>query len=378
MLRFSEFICLFEPYFKQKKSYHDFLIDFIDLIIDDEKIDENPFDEIDNSFARKIIKGEASFPVDNAKFLINVGNFNKIKFEDAIFEIPEQEKIKIVEGLNRTGIQTTLKTFEQTVSELFYEIISDIASGKKQEKVSLNTNSGQKDLEQKYGLSLLQECNSLCPLPECSKPLYVKKDEEKQPYFQIIQINPQKPYDRLYNLLAVCPKCAAKFNMQKTEHDILRLAEIKRRMREKENISELASEEKIEQDITTLIEKITNAESSELSELNYSPVELKKKFLPSEHQLEDEIKPRVVKYFNFINELLKQKVEKENFNETKFRKAVKHIYENLEAEEFEKTQIFEAISERFYNMSKTSHIACQILASYFVQSCEIFTEVAQQ
>ena len=378
MLRFSEFICLFEPYFKQKKSYHDFLIDFIDLIIDDEKIDENPFDEIDNSFARKIIKGEASFPVDNAKFLINVGNFNKIKFEDAIFEIPEQEKIKIVEGLNRTGIQTTLKTFEQTVSELFYEIISDIASGKKQEKVSLNTNSGQKDLEQKYGLSLLQECNSLCPLPECSKPLYVKKDEEKQPYFQIIQINPQKPYDRLYNLLAVCPECASKLNMQKTEHDILRLAEIKRRMQEKENISELASEEKIEQDITTLIEKITNAESSELSELNYSPVELKKKFLPSEHQLEDEIKPRVVKYFNFINELLKQKVEKENFNETKFRKAVKHIYENLEAEEFEKTQIFEAISERFYNMSKTSHIACQILASYFVQSCEIFTEVAQQ
>lgn len=218
----------------------------------------------------------------------------------------------------------------------------------------------------------------MCPLLECSKPLYVKKDDEKQPYFQIIQINPQKSYDRLSNLLAVCPKCAAKFNMQKTEHDILRLAEIKRRMQEKENISELASEEKIEQDITTLIEKITNAESSELSELNYSPVELKKKFLPSEHQLEDEIKPRVVKYFNFINELLKQKVEKENFNETKFRRSIKRIYENLESEKIKKTQIFEAISERFYNMSKTSHIACQILASYFVQSCEIFTEVAQQ
>lgn len=376
-MRFSEFICLFEPYFKQKKSYRDFLIDFIDLIIDDEKIDENPFDEIDNSFARKIIKGESNFPVDNAKFLINVGNFNKIKFEDAIFEIPEQEKIKIVEELNRRGIQTTLNTFEQTVSEVFYEIISDIASGKKQEKFSSDTNSGQKDLEKKYGLSLLQECNSLCPLPECSKPLYVKKDEEKQPYFQIIQINPHKPYDRLYNLLAVCPECAAKLNMQKTEQDISRLAEIKRQMQEKENISELLTEERIEQDITTLIEEITNAKSAELSELNYKPVELKKKFLPAEHQLEDEIKPRVVKYFNFINELLKQKVEKENFNETKFRKAVKHIYENLETEEFEKTQIFEAISERFYNMSKNSHIACQILASYFVQSCEIFREVEQ-
>ena len=366
---------MFEPYFKQKKSYREFLIDFIDLAIDDEKIDENPFDEIDNSFARKIIKGESKFPIDKAKFLISVGNFNKIKFEDAIFEIPEQEKIKIVEELNRTGIQTTLKTFEQTASEVFYEIISDIASGKKQENVFSNTNLGQKDLEQKYGLSLLQECNSLCPLPECSKPLYIKKHEEKQPYFQIIQINPQKPYDRLSNLLAVCPECAAKLNMQKTEQDVLKLAEIKQRMQKNEEVLEIASEEKIEQDITSLIEKITNAESSELSELNYSPVELKKKFLPSEHQLEDEIKPRVVKYFNFINELLKQKVEKEIFNETKFRKSIKHIYENLESEKIEKTQIFEAISERFYNMSKTSRIACQILASYFVQSCEIFTEV---
>mgnify|MGYP004468082397 FL=1 len=159
-------------------------------------------------------------------------------------------------------------------------------------------------------------------------------------------------------MLAVCPECATKVNMQKTEHDILRLVEIKRRMQRNEEVSELAAEEKIEQDITALIEKITNAESTSLSELNYSPVELKKKFLPPEHQLEDEIKPRVVKYFNFINELLKQKVEKENFNETKFRKAVKHIYENLETEEFEKTQIFEAISERFCNMSKNSHIAC--------------------
>ena len=91
-------------------------------------------------------------------------------------------------------------------------------------------------------------------------------------------------------------------------------------MQKNEEVSEFAAEEKIEQDITALIEKITNADGSELSELNYSPVELKKKFLPSEHFLEDEIKPRVVKYFNFINGLLKQKVEKENFNEA-------HIYD---------------------------------------------------
>lgn len=376
-MEFSDFSRILYSYIGSGDEYPKFVLELLSLVSSNKDDffcnQNNPFLEMDTSTLSGYFNGSKKISKKNAGVIKS--NFDSTEFIDKIDSLSVDLKTNLAKELGVEDID--IKALPEKCADIFLQIISDIALGKKQEKVSLNTNSGKKDLEQKYGLSLLQECNSLCPLLECSKPLYVKKDDEKQPYFQIIQINPQKSYDRLSNLLAVCPECAAKFNMQKTEHDILRLAEIKRRMQEKENISELASEEKIEQDITTLIEKITNAESSELSELNYSPVELKKKFLPSEHQLEDEIKPRVVKYFNFINELLKQKVEKENFNETKFRKAVKHIYENLETEEFEKTQIFEAISERFYNMSKNSHIACQILASYFVQSCEIFREVEQ-
>lgn len=376
-LDFSEFSKILYSYIGSGDEYPKFVLELLSLVcFDDDGFfcnQNNPFLKMNTSTLNGYFRGSKKISEKNACFIKS--NFDSTQFIDKIDSLSVDLKTNLVKELGVEDID--IKALPEKCADIFLQIISDIASGKNQKKVSLNTNSGQKDLEQKYGLSLLQECNSLCPLPECSKPLYVKKDEEKQPYFQIIQINPQKPYDRLYNLLAVCPECASKLNMQKTEHDILRLAEIKRRVQRNEEVSELAAEEKIEQDITALIEKITNAESTRLSELNYSPVVLKKKFLSSEHQLEDEIKPRVVKYFNFINELLKQKVEKENFNETKFRKAVKHIYENLETEEFEKTQIFEAISERFYNMSKNSHIACQILASYFVQSCEIFREVEQ-
>lgn len=375
---FSEFSKILYSYIGSGDEYPKFVLELLSLVCSDDDgffcNQNNPFLEMDTSTLSGYFNGSKKISKKNAGVIKS--NFDSTQFIDKIDSLSVDLKTNLVKELGVEDID--IKALPEKCADIFLQIISDIASGKNQKKVSLNTNSGQKDLEQKYGLSLLQECNSLCPLPECSKPLYVKKDEEKQPYFQIIQINPQKPYDRLYNLLAVCPECASKLNMQKTEHDILRLAEIKRRVQRNEEVSELAAEEKIEQDITALIEKITNAESTRLSELNYSPVELKKKFLPSEHQLEDEIKPRVVKYFNFINELLKQKVEKENFNETKFRRSIKRIYENLESEKIEKTQIFEAISERFYNMSKTSHIACQILASYFVQSCEIFTEVAQQ
>lgn len=370
-MTFSEFISLFEPYLKKKKSFDVFLRDFVDLVIDDKKIEENPFDEFDNSFARKIVKGTSNFPVDKAKFLISENTFNRIKFEDEIIEFPNEEKSKIVEKFNKAGIQTTLKNFEEKASQLYYEIISDIAAGKRNQK-SFSTNPGQKDLEQKYGLALLQECNNLCPLPECSKPLYIKKDGEQQPFFQIIQIKPKTPGDRFYNLLAVCPECSAKLGMEKSANDILRLSEIKQKMQKNEDVAQIASEEKIEQDITFLIDKITNAEEPEVIKLNYTPVEVARKFLPSEHMLKDSVKPNVVKYYNFIDELFKQKVEKENFNEKKLRKSVKHIYENLDSEGFSKDQIFEAITERFFNMTKESRIICQILTSYFVQSCEIF------
>lgn len=377
-LEFSDFSRILYSYIGLGDEHPKFVLELLSLVyLGDDGFfcnQNNPFLKMNTSTLNGYFRGSKKISEKNAGFIKS--NFDSTEFIDKIDSLSVDLKTNLA---NELGVEDTdIKALPEKCADIFLQIISDIASGKNQKKVSLNTNSGQKDLEQKYGLSLLQECNSLCPLPECSKPLYVKKDEEKQPYFQIIQINPQKPYDRLYNLLAVCPECAAKFNMQKTEHDILRLCEIKRRMQKNEEISEFAAEEKIGQDITALIEKITNADGAELSELNYSPVELKKKFLPSEHQLEDEIKPHVVKYFNFINELLKQKVERENFSETKFRKSIKHIYENLEAEKFEKTQIFEAISGRFHNMSKTSYIACQILASYFVQSCEIFREAAQQ
>lgn len=373
-MKFSEFISCFEPYLKGNKSYIDFLVYFTDLIIDKEKSEENPFDGIENSFARKIVKGEAKFPVKKARFLLNEGYFNKTQFEDEIFEIPNSEKSKIIEELNRFGTHITLGTFEQKSSQLYYEIISNIASGKKESSIT-NTNAGQKDLEQKYGLRLLQECKSICPCPNCSTSLYVKKGEESQPHFQIIQINPKKPDDRFSNLLAVCPKCAQKFEMEKTQDDILSLAEIKQKLQDNEEIQEIANLQEIDTELTSLINHISNATEAELENLKYNPVEVKEKFLPEEHLLKDEITPRVTKYYNFIDEQLKQKVEAENFNENKFRRSVKRVYEDLEAEGIEKTKIFEAISQRFYNIAKDNFIACQILTSYFVQSCEIFRKV---
>lgn len=373
-MRFCDFIGCFEPYLKGEKSYINFLVYFTDLVIDKDKTEENPFDEIDNSFARKIIKGKEKFPVEKAKFLLTDKQFYKIQFEDEIYKIPKSEKSKIVENLNKFGTHITLGTFEQKASQLYYEIISDIASGKK-ETSTIDTNIGQKDLEQKYGLRLLQECKNICPCPNCVNPLYVKKGEESQPYFQIIQINPKKPDDRFVNLLAVCPNCAHKFEMEKTIDDISVLTEIKQKLQEHEGIQEIANSEKMDVELSTLINHISNADGTELEKLKYNPVEIKEKFLPEEHILKDEITPRVTKYYNFITEKLKQKVESENFNENKFRRAIKRIYEDLESEGIDKTKIFEAISERFYNIAKDNFTACQILTSYFVQSCEIFSTI---
>lgn len=166
-----------------------------------------------------------------------------------------------------------------------------------------------------------------------------------------------------------------RIQMEKTQDDILSLAEIKQKLQDNEEIQEIANLQEIDTELSSLINHISNATETELENLKYNSVEVKEKFLPEEHLLKDEITQRVTKYYNFIDEQLKQKVEAENFNENKFRRSVKRVYEDLEAEGIEKTKIFEAISQRFYNIAKDNFTACQILTSYFVQSCEIFRKI---
>lgn len=306
----------------------------------------------------------------NASFIKS--NYVGTDFIDKIEDLSVDAKMQLKKELK---IQNDdIDRLPDECNEILFEIISDIASGKK-ESTATSTNAGQKDLEQKYGLRLLQECKNICPCPNCATPLYIKKGDESQPYFQIIQINPKKSGDRFANLLAVCPRCAQKFEMEKTQDDILTLAEIKQRLQENEEIQEIANSEKIDTELTALIHHISNATETELGKLKYNPVAVEEKFLPSEHFLRDEITPRVAKYYNFISEKLKQKVETENFNENKFRRSVKRVYEDLEAEGIEKTKIFEAISQSFYNIAKDNFTAYQVLTSYFVQSCKIFKEI---
>ncbi len=376
-MNFSCFARILYSYIGAGSKYPEYIENLFRLVVPgyDELGEKNinPFYKMNSSTLNSYFRGSKKISEKNAGFLKT--NFTPAAFIDKLDSLSVDVKPKLAEELKLENVDIT--EIPDKCSDLFLEILSDIASGKK-EQTSLNTNLGKKDLEQKYGLSLLQECNSICPLPECSKPLYIKKDKEQHPFFQIIQIDPEKPDDRFYNLLAVCPECSARLSMEKSFDDVLKLAQIKQKMQKNEEVTEIASQEKIEQDITSLMQQITSVDESLLVKLNYKPVELERKFLPSEHMLKDSIKQNVVKYFNFITDLFKQKVENGSFDEKKFRIKVKHIFENLDSENFSKEEIFEAISDRFYNMTKASRMSCNILASYFVQTCEIFKPVEEK
>lgn len=374
---FSEFTKIIYSYIGNGKEYPLFIEEFFRLFIPeyDELAynDKNPFEKMDTSTLNAYLNGSKNISKKNASFIKS--NYVGTDFIDKIESLSVDAKMQLIKELR---IQNDdIDALPEECNEILLKIISDIASGKKESSFT-NTNAGQKDLEQKYGLRLLQECKSLCPCPNCSTSLYVKKGEESQPYFQIIQINPKKADDRFSNLLAVCQKCAQKFEIEKTPSDILLLAEIKQKLQDNEEIQEIANQQEIDTELANLINHISNATETELGNIKYNPVEVKEKFLPEEHLLKDEITPRVTKYYNFIDEQLKQKVEAENFNENKFRRSVKRVYEDLEAEGIEKTKIFEAISQRFYNIAKDNFTACQILTSYFVQSCEIFREITTE
>lgn len=173
-MEFSDFSRILYSYIGSGDEYPKFVLELFSLVSSDDGFfcnQNNPFLEMDTSTVSGYFNGSKKISKKNAGFIKS--NFDSTEFIDKIDSLSVDLKINLANELGIDGIDIQL--LPEKCADIFLQIISDIAFGKKQEKVYLNTNSGQKDLEQKYGLSLLQECDSLCPLPECSKPLYVKK-----------------------------------------------------------------------------------------------------------------------------------------------------------------------------------------------------------
>ncbi len=252
----------------------------------------------------------------------------------------------------------------------------------------------RKNITEKKAVSYLREVDWLCPI--CGKFL-INTSGKKTKLYEIAHIYPNSPTKKekeilnsaivfgdnsesFQNKIALCFDCHKNYDFRKNIYEYNRMLEIKRRAYYAEQTKKELSAINLYKNIEKLLDKIATLDLSqkESIELKMKPVKITNKFYKSESLLKNKIKNYVIDYFYFINDYAKNIAETKQLNFEILSTNIRLAYQTAAESNRPKIEIFNYLVE--WLMSKTEskdQIVCEILISYFVQSCEVFDEITQ-
>ncbi|MDH8679929.1 HNH endonuclease signature motif containing protein [Fusibacter bizertensis] len=251
----------------------------------------------------------------------------------------------------------------------------------------------RKNLTEEEKVILLTEVNRVCPL--CGTKLIYKKKTRNLYSFEVAHIYPHSSseYEKelladakrlsddsedIANLILLCPSCHRKHDKYTTIEEYYTLYNLKERMNAESNCKEHFGDYKIEFEIIEVIhslaENIKN-NRSKFVKLEMSAMRIEEK---SDETLDVFVKTTIEMYVQLYYLSIKDKFnELEKDDEGIFdliASQIKSFYLQLKRKESNKSIIFEQVAEWIFVQSGSkSKIASQIIASYFVQSCEVLT-----
>lgn len=239
----------------------------------------------------------------------------------------------------------------------------------------------------------LKEVDFCCPL--CGK--IIRHSQQKKPtkFYEIAHIFPNSPTKEQYevlhglerlgnnseafeNKIALCKDCHTNQDFHTTKEDYLKLLKIKKLCLEKTELNEATLSLGLEAQIADVINKLANITEEEFATLNYSPVNLTKKFLPTEVLLKNSVMNDVTNYYPYIRDLFKEIEGKNNFRFQVLSAQIKACFFKMEAISSNKTAIFNQIATWIGNKTGSkSKQANEAIVSFFVQNCEVFNEITE-
>jgi cytochrome c553 len=239
----------------------------------------------------------------------------------------------------------------------------------------------------------LLEVDNHCPL--CGKELVSRKQkklEEKK--FQIAHIYPNSPTEEqekelrdlerlgsdsesFENRIALCKDCHGTQDYHTKADEYLDLVKIKKDLLRKTSLHDFAHPLGLEDEISEVVKKTTNVSEEELSALNYVAVPLVNKINNKEILLKTKIQGYVTNYYPYIRDLFRNLEKSSNFNFEVLSMQIRTCFIKMDAGGASQTEIFNAMVDWLNNKTlKVSKMACEAVIAFFVQSCEVFYEIA--
>ncbi len=238
---------------------------------------------------------------------------------------------------------------------------------------------------------LLSEVDRLCPL--CSKPLQYRKAGKLYRNCDIAHIYPLNPtteevnllrneerlasdVNDIENLIALCKGSHAEFDQPRTVEDYRRVVGIKKaalaHTASREKWSEFNLQEELREIVDSLM-KSTPADNGNNGTLSYDPKTLEQKVGDELALLEKKrVQYQINTYYQFLKDAFRT-LEKSNSNSAQqILLQVKAYYLEQTKLRVSHASILDAIAKWLEARTGGSAESANILASFFVQNCEVF------
>lgn len=243
--------------------------------------------------------------------------------------------------------------------------------------------------------TLYNQVNGICPL--CQKSLSYTKEGKLRKLFEIAHIYPLNPTDDekvilkdepvlyeddvndLDNLIALCPNCHTQLDKPTSLDSYRKLYQLKIKLIEEDKIRNIYSFYDIEKDIVSIINSM-NSDLFDYSEpIDYKLMKVTDKIKPENKFLIHRVKDDVASYYLLIRKLFAD-LDKNN-NSTTFdsiASQIKSFYLKVKTITSDQEQIYNHIAAWLYDKNKIGSIeAYKIIVSFFVQNCEVFSDVSK-
>lgn len=228
------------------------------------------------------------------------------------------------------------------------------------------------ELKRKYGAYLLNEAGHHCPFPGCGRNLTKSGNGKTVDAYEVAVIDKKKAPE-IQNLLALCPQCHATYFLDDTAKSCKGLVEVKRLLVTHASAVSMLDNLPLEAGIVGVIKKIRKLKEKDLVDASLDPKEIKQKVKPSDDlALYSQVNMFVSMYFLKIREIMMNLDKRGEIDYDEIQDQMRAIYKRLKKAQKPKTEIFNEIVAKVQKVSLQENLYCQIIVSYFIQSCEVF------
>lgn len=268
------------------------------------------------------------------------------------------------------------KNIAEKLADVFTEIIR-IAAGltPPSELERQKQQQSEMQLRSKYGDYLINETKHVCPFPGCGRSLVITNAGKATNSYSVALIDKKKA-PTLENLLALCPRCYATYSIDDNSKICKELNGVKKILVAHQQSVQLLDDLPLEKGIVGVISKVKNLKEKDLADASLDPKEIKQKLTPADNMaLYITVNTYVSTYYVKLHEIMVNADKRGDIDYDEVQDQMHAIYKRLKKAKKTNVEIFNEIVQKIHKISLQDDIFCQIVVSYFIQSCEVFDAV---